>query len=248
MSLDCINIPINILVSLGETRKHPWCPLKLYAEDYASQASHTNSKHRWCFWLLSSDATKNSPDTQWPVIVSSPPWNCLQHSYHRRKQTGNPCSNHEPSLRCSPRYNSPCTCWIPPFYWHCAGESWASISTDTILAELRRRQEDGEKPACGSRSKGSYDTSAHVFALVLILVLSTLGKSPSIATTDTRLIWYSMRFPSIVTTNDARSKTKIYHFLLPAYWNRRPTGNGLCSPPPYRFRVNDRSMSPWFLQ
>ncbi|CAG7561354.1 unnamed protein product [Fusarium equiseti] len=55
------------------------------------------------------------------------------------------------------------------------GESWASISTDTILAELRRRQEDGEKPACGSRSKGSYDTSAHVFALVLILVLSTLA-------------------------------------------------------------------------
>ncbi|CEI64462.1 hypothetical protein FVEN_g10743 [Fusarium venenatum] len=55
------------------------------------------------------------------------------------------------------------------------GESWASIPTDLILAELRRRQEDGEKPECGSRSKGSYDTSAHVFALILILVLSTLA-------------------------------------------------------------------------
>lgn len=45
-----------------------------------------------------------------------------------------------------------------------------------ILAELRRRKEDGEKPECGSRTKGSYDTSAHVFALILILALSTLGR------------------------------------------------------------------------
>ncbi|QPC75251.1 hypothetical protein HYE68_006003 [Fusarium pseudograminearum] len=55
------------------------------------------------------------------------------------------------------------------------GESWALIPTDLILAELKRRQKDGEKPECGSRSKGSYDTSAHVFALILILVLSTLA-------------------------------------------------------------------------
>ncbi|KAM5355331.1 hypothetical protein ACJ41O_001977 [Fusarium nematophilum] len=55
------------------------------------------------------------------------------------------------------------------------GESWASISTDAILAELKRRKEDGEKPECGSRTKGSYDTSAHVFALILILALSTLA-------------------------------------------------------------------------
>ncbi|RSL64942.1 hypothetical protein CEP54_004443 [Fusarium duplospermum] len=55
------------------------------------------------------------------------------------------------------------------------GESWASIPTDMILAELRRRKDDGEKPECGSRTKGSYDTSAHVFALILILALSTLA-------------------------------------------------------------------------
>ncbi|KAJ3525965.1 hypothetical protein NM208_g11413 [Fusarium decemcellulare] len=55
------------------------------------------------------------------------------------------------------------------------GESWASIPTDMILAELRRRKEDGEKPECGSRTKGSYDTTAHVFALILILALSTLA-------------------------------------------------------------------------
>ncbi|PNP80101.1 hypothetical protein FNYG_06811 [Fusarium nygamai] len=55
------------------------------------------------------------------------------------------------------------------------GESWASIPTDLILAELKRRKDDGEKPECGSRTKGSYDTSAHVFALILILTLSTLA-------------------------------------------------------------------------
>ncbi|KAK7416759.1 hypothetical protein QQZ08_011900 [Neonectria magnoliae] len=53
--------------------------------------------------------------------------------------------------------------------------SWASIPTHLILAELQRRKEDGKKPECGSRTRGSYDTSAHVFALVLILTLSTLA-------------------------------------------------------------------------
>lgn len=54
-------------------------------------------------------------------------------------------------------------------------DSWTSIPTDLILAELRRRKEDGDKPECGSRTKGHYDTSAHVLALVLILVISTLA-------------------------------------------------------------------------
>ncbi|KAH7155631.1 Zinc/iron permease [Dactylonectria estremocensis] len=55
------------------------------------------------------------------------------------------------------------------------GESWTSIPTHLILAELQRRKEDGEKPQCGSRTRGGYDTSAHVFALVLILTLSTMA-------------------------------------------------------------------------
>lgn len=42
-----------------------------------------------------------------------------------------------------------------------------------MLAELRRRQEDAPKPECGSRDRGWYDTAAHVFALFLILALST---------------------------------------------------------------------------
>ncbi|PNY28298.1 Heat shock protein STI1 [Tolypocladium capitatum] len=53
--------------------------------------------------------------------------------------------------------------------------TWSSIPTNLLLQELRRREEEGQKPQCGSRQTGWYDTAAHVFALLLILVLSTLA-------------------------------------------------------------------------
>ncbi|KAK7740619.1 hypothetical protein SLS62_011060 [Diatrype stigma] len=61
--------------------------------------------------------------------------------------------------------------------------SWSSIPTDVLLAELSKRQQDGvkrdgnsdERPVCGSRERGSYDTPLHVFALFLILFLSTVA-------------------------------------------------------------------------
>ncbi|KAK7967928.1 ZIP Zinc transporter [Apiospora aurea] len=57
--------------------------------------------------------------------------------------------------------------------------SWSTIPTDLLLAEISRRQDarssEDKKPVCGSGEKGSYDTPLHVFALVLILVLSTLA-------------------------------------------------------------------------
>ncbi|OBT43324.1 hypothetical protein VE00_06868 [Pseudogymnoascus sp. WSF 3629] len=52
---------------------------------------------------------------------------------------------------------------------------WAVESTSALLAELARRQEEGERPACGSAQAGDYNTPAHVGALVLILVLSIAG-------------------------------------------------------------------------
>ena len=54
---------------------------------------------------------------------------------------------------------------------------WSSIPTELLLAELQRRDDANERPACGSKSRGSYDTGIHVFALFLILFLSTLGMS-----------------------------------------------------------------------
>lgn len=52
---------------------------------------------------------------------------------------------------------------------------WSSIPTDLLLAELSRRDGTDDRPVCGSGKKGSYDTGIHVFALFLILTLSTLG-------------------------------------------------------------------------
>lgn len=56
---------------------------------------------------------------------------------------------------------------------------WSSIPSSLLHAELSRRRDDGEKPTCGGRNAGWYDTAAHVFALLLILFLSTLGKMVS---------------------------------------------------------------------
>ncbi|KAK2594273.1 hypothetical protein QQS21_008052 [Conoideocrella luteorostrata] len=56
-----------------------------------------------------------------------------------------------------------------------ADTQWSSLSTKLLLAELQRRKEAGDKPECGGRQQGWYDTVAHVFALLLILVLSTLA-------------------------------------------------------------------------
>jgi solute carrier family 39 (zinc transporter), member 1/2/3 len=61
------------------------------------------------------------------------------------------------------------------FRSHSTAPSWPNIPTALLQAELARRDEEPTKPECGSGIKGSYNTSAHVFALVLILVLSVIG-------------------------------------------------------------------------
>lgn len=56
-------------------------------------------------------------------------------------------------------------------------EPLVDISTEVLRAELLKRVgEDYDKPECGSNGvRGSYNTSLHVAALILILVLSTAG-------------------------------------------------------------------------
>jgi hypothetical protein len=61
------------------------------------------------------------------------------------------------------------------------GAAWGhmgDIPTHLLLNELRRRDNvEDETPACGSKgNKGTYNTSGHVFALFLILTLSTAGE------------------------------------------------------------------------
>ncbi|TLS29187.1 hypothetical protein PpBr36_00041 [Pyricularia pennisetigena] len=51
--------------------------------------------------------------------------------------------------------------------------SWTSIPTELLAAELARRDDVDTKPKCGSKDRGHYDTALHVFALGLVLFLST---------------------------------------------------------------------------
>ena len=60
-------------------------------------------------------------------------------------------------------------------------DTLSNVPLELLRTELYRRQEDGSaKPECGSAKKGGYNTGVHVFALFLILILSTLGKSLSV--------------------------------------------------------------------
>lgn len=62
---------------------------------------------------------------------------------------------------------------IPP-----SAPAWSDIPLQALHAEIVRRQEAGERPPCGSgNAKHSYNTPLHVFALFLILFLSTAACS-----------------------------------------------------------------------
>ncbi|THV87489.1 Zinc/iron permease [Aureobasidium pullulans] len=56
--------------------------------------------------------------------------------------------------------------------------TWSDIPTSVLRAELLRRQSNDDRPACGTASNTKdYNMPLHVFALFLILVLSTLACS-----------------------------------------------------------------------
>ena len=55
--------------------------------------------------------------------------------------------------------------------------SWDDVPTAVLQAQLARRQ-DTALPSCGSAKTGSYNTTIHVLALVLILLLSVAGSCP----------------------------------------------------------------------
>lgn len=55
------------------------------------------------------------------------------------------------------------------------------VAVELLYAELRRREDNGAKPACGTTGRGgSYNVLSHVLAVVLIFVISTIGILPSI--------------------------------------------------------------------
>lgn len=60
-----------------------------------------------------------------------------------------------------------------------ASPAWQRVPTEALHKLLLQRQAGGERPACGSSdAQVSYNFGLHLFALFLILFLSTAGKSP----------------------------------------------------------------------
>lgn len=91
--------------------------------------------------------------------------------------------------------------------------SWSQLPTSLLQAELSRRQASTDRPACGSRGTNqAYNTPLHVFALFLILTLSTLGMCSKLLLEDIVLIGAACSFPIVV-----RRIPKIsvpHHFLF----------------------------------
>ena len=59
-------------------------------------------------------------------------------------------------------------------------DTFSTLSTDVLQAELARRMGNSDpsapRPVCGSGKRGNYETGLHIFALFLILLISTLGE------------------------------------------------------------------------
>jgi hypothetical protein len=123
-----------------------------------------------------------------------------------------------------------------------------NLPLDLLHAELLRRQETPEKPECGTRGKqGSYSTGLHVFALFLILALSTLGKN---TTTPGRheLISCSMLLPYNRPSLSQTAYPAPLSLPLPPLRHRRPNRHSLHPPAPHRLRLTHRPLPPRLLE
>lgn len=168
---------------------------------------------------------------------------------------------------------------------------WREIPSTLLRAELARRDqlahsdagmeamviratsEVGETAAvtemealsCGSRgSRGSYNTTLHVLALFLILILSTLGmfitdQGPhlyffssyrrSIQVMLTRIkLWNSVLFTHHRPPISSCPSSPSFPLHVPALRYRCTYSHGLCTLTTHRFRLTYRSVSTAFLE
>lgn len=119
---------------------------------------------------------------------------------------------------------------------------------EDLLAELRRRQdESAEKPVCGSAKKGGYNTTAHVFALFLILFLSTLGKRIK-CNNMTRLTSFSMLLPRHSPPFPEATHPTSIPIPIEAFRNRCANCDGIYTPLAHRVHILDGPVSAFFLE
>ncbi|KAL7771374.1 hypothetical protein CFE70_001317 [Pyrenophora teres f. teres 0-1] len=108
----------------------------------------------------------------------------------------------------------------------------AQLPAHILHAELRRRQQDGERPKCETKGgKGNYNTLIHVLALLLILVLTcsfpiVVKRFPSIPVPH-QFLFISRHFGTGVLIATAfvhllpTAFESLTHPCLPHFWNHR---------------------------
>ena len=129
---------------------------------------------------------------------------------------------------------------------------WSHIPLHVLRSELQRRQKETDKPECGTEGHGGeYNTPAHVFALILILVLSTGGKASKAIHDMLELL--TNEFKSLLLSNNSSKIPQPLHppsISLPisSFRNRCPHCDGLCPPPTDCLHLPNRSMSSRLLE
>ena len=129
------------------------------------------------------------------------------------------------------------------------GLPWSNVPTHLLRAELLRRQEQ-DRPTCGTKGgRGHYNTPAHVFALILILVLSTAGQCAYMnVTTNPMLIATSMLVPHYRKARPTIPRSPPLPLPLETLRHRCAYCDGLCPPAAHGFRIPYRSMPSSFLE
>lgn len=130
--------------------------------------------------------------------------------------------------------------------------AWADVPSEFLHAELTRREEAYGKPPCGSgKARGSYNTSFHVAALILILVLSTGGKSGPLplskelaADEQNR----SMLFSDHCAPLSSLSNSSSLFVSLPSLWHWRSHRDCLRASSPNRLCIAHRPLPSLILE
>lgn len=125
------------------------------------------------------------------------------------------------------------------------------IPAHILHAELLRRQEEtDERPKCETKGgKGQYNTTLHVFALLLILTLSTAGTSAALPTLQPPIAnLHSLFLPNHrqALSLDPRAPPVPLH--LTTLWHRRTYSHRFRSSPPHCLRVSHTPMSSSLLE
>jgi hypothetical protein len=130
------------------------------------------------------------------------------------------------------------------------GLGLSDIPVHLLHAELLRRQQDNDgRPKCETKGgKGHYNTPIHVFALFLILILSTAGTHTAIHAFQCRTDDRSLLLPNCRQALSLDTSSPPIPLRIETLRHRRSHSNSLRPSPADRLPVPQRPMPPSLLE